>query len=580
LGGPDIQWASYLSFLKLKGEPGWNELWTSMLKQGQKSSPSIPGESVISLEKLMGSFSRIGSNSMVVSGDKARQKAALISSDPHLGIFAPNLWVLMGYKSPSFHVLGLMLPGVPVVTVGRNQQIAWGGTYMRGVSSHLFKVADSAPITIRKERIKVRAWFDRTVNIEESALGPIVLSEFNKESKKTERVALNWVGHQVSNELGAFLKVNAAENWKDFREAFKDFAVAGLNMTYADTQGNIGFLPAIRLPVLLDQSEHELLVKSSSNKVIAYKSPLELPSAFNPKQGFFASANNMPAVTKPPLAWGTSDNDRIERLKALALESKVISLDQLKKWQLDDYSSSAHTFNQKLLSMLDEQKVPLKTERALEALRSWDGRYNVESLGAVAFEMLTWQMAIDHFEQAIQSKKLREKVLSSDDWRSMLDDELMKQEPGQRAKMIVSGLKKIEAKLKKFKNWGDYHQLTLQSPLGIVPVLGSRFRYGVIEAAGSSRTLNKAAFSPGFDRRAVTFGAQSRHLSDMSGLNENYFTLLGGNDGWLNNDNLVDQVPLWTKGDYIKVPLELSKVRQVFSYHQKFLSSGIRSIDR
>jgi len=60
------------------------------------------------------------------------------------------------------------------------------------------------------------------------------------------------------------------------------------------------------------------------------------------------------------------------------------------------------------------------------------------------------------------------------------------------------------------------------------------------------------------------YGSQARHVSDMRDLDENYFLLFGGNDGWLGSENFADQVPLWQQGKYIRMPLRLQTMNQDF----------------
>jgi len=50
----------------------------------------------------------------------------------------------------------------------------------------------------------------------------------------------------------------------------------------------------------------------------------------------------------------------------------------------------------------------------------------------------------------------------------------------------------------------------------------------------------------------------------MRDLDENYFLLFGGNDGWLGSENFADQVPLWQQGKYIRMPLRLQTMNQDF----------------
>ncbi|PPR23248.1 MAG: hypothetical protein CFH38_01039 [Alphaproteobacteria bacterium MarineAlpha10_Bin1] len=55
----------------------------------------------------------------------------------------------------------------------------------------------------------------------------------------------------------------------------------------------------------------------------------------------------------------------------------------------------------------------------------------------------------------------------------------------------------------------------------------------------------------------------------MSDPDENYFVLLGGQDGWLNSSTFLDQVKLWRTGEYIKIPLRPESVRKAFTRHMK-----------
>ena len=189
--------------------------------------------------------------------------AAIMANDPHLGIRLPNIWLLAGVKSPSYHAVGLMVPGIPFIAIGRNPWIAWGGTNMRAASSALFDAEDAA-MTTRRERIGVRWWFDREVEIRETRWGP-VLSDAPQlaaavAASGSGPFALSWTGHLPSDEIGAMLKVNRARSFAEFREALSGFAVPGQNMLYADNDGNIGQVMAVRLPGLGDAAPADLVL--------------------------------------------------------------------------------------------------------------------------------------------------------------------------------------------------------------------------------------------------------------------------------------------------------------------------------
>ena len=65
-------------------------------------------------------------------------------------------------------------------------------------------------------------------------------------------------------------------------------------------------------------------------------------------------------------------------------------------------------------------------------------------------------------------------------------------------------------------------------------------------------------------RHTATFGSMARHISDLSDLDANWFTLLGGNDGWLGSANFCDQLPLWRERRFIRMPLRPETVAAEF----------------
>jgi penicillin amidase len=571
LGSADPNWTTLLGLLPLREKTGWEAIWQQVLEGARQSLPTAASASTASslsgLQQLLNLSARSGSNSLVVGGERSASGAALIASDPHLGIFVPNLWVLMGYRCPSYQVVGYMLPGVPATPLGRNPQIAWGGTAMRGISTHLFAV-EAAQITgIRTETLRIRGWPDRQINIEESTLGPVVYENAQ------QKVALNWTGHQAGDDLGAFLAASRAQDWPSFRKAFVSISGPSLNLTYADAKGHIGFLPAIRQPLLHDPSQQDLLVKSSSNGIAGYRS--QHPSLLDPPEGFIASANNLPVQTSPLLALPSADNGRKRRLDTLASATAQATVQDLMRWQQDVFSAEALALNGLLLERLgDTHTDPLTLAR----LRGWDGRYEVASSGAVAHEVVIWHLAQALVEAQTPDETLRKRWLAFDDWRQILLQDFSALPADEARQKVAAAIAASASEVQAFPTWGDWHQQPVQSPLGLLPVLGARYRYGRFPSAGGSSTVNKAGFSSGAGPREVIFGAQVRHISDMADVDANYFVMLGGNAGWLDNAALTDQIPLWRKGEYLHIPLSKAGVARGFRLRtHRILPAGVFS---
>ena len=70
----------------------------------------------------------VGSNNWVVAGSHTTTGAPLLANDPHLKLSSPALWYFARLEAPGLKVAGATLPGLPVVVLGQNEQIAWGAT--------------------------------------------------------------------------------------------------------------------------------------------------------------------------------------------------------------------------------------------------------------------------------------------------------------------------------------------------------------------------------------------------------------------------------------------------------------------
>jgi penicillin amidase len=79
----------------------------------------------------------IGSNNWAVAGSRSDTGAAIVADDMHLGISLPAIWYRAALQFPDGkggqrRIVGVTLPGAPVVVVGSNGHVAWGFTNSYG----------------------------------------------------------------------------------------------------------------------------------------------------------------------------------------------------------------------------------------------------------------------------------------------------------------------------------------------------------------------------------------------------------------------------------------------------------------
>jgi penicillin amidase len=136
--------------------------------------------------------------------------------------------------------------------------------------------------------------------------------------------------------------------------------------------------------------------------------------------------------------------------------------------------------------------------------------------------------------------------------------------------VLKTALEKAASDFEKYPTWGKLHYLRLRHPLGNIPLVGGPYRFGEYPAPGSTNTVMKRAHPLINEKHYTTYGANARHISDLADMDENYFVLVGGQDGHIGSENFLDLFELWQNGRYIRVPLRLETVRRTFEHHMVF----------
>ena len=570
LAGTDVNWLVWSDLLPLRARADWPELWARLAARGAASFPSFDAGESAGLERLLAGTGRTGSNSLALAPGRTDTGGAIIASDPHLGILAPNVWLLAGVRSPSYHAVGLMGPGLPVFAIGRAPRIAWGGANMRAASSDLFDASGLAArdIVERVEPVAVRWWFDSEATVRETPWGPILTDAPQLAGLDLPPLALKWTGHAASDEIGAMLAASRARNFAEFRAAFENFAVPGQNMLYADAEGNIGQIMAVRAPARDGPPADAVLDPAAHGAGWgAMRGVGDLPFAFNPPAGFLATANNRPAAGGPPVGFFFSSDDRARRMAAIVEAETPVGIETVKALQRDSRVESAVALRDLFLARLEETGLAAAADagaaEAIRRMRAWDGHYRPESVGAVSFEQFRHGFISAFYVEAFGAED--GPVLAGVGRIAMLlrEDIEAAGEAATRA-ALASGLEAAAAGLDRFANWADMHRLELSHPLAAAPLIGGRYRFAEHGVGGSSDSLMKTAHDSSADRHTVDYGSNARHISDMTDPDANWFVLLGGQDGWIESSTMLDQWPLWRDGDYVRMPLTPDAVRESF----------------
>lgn len=392
-----------------------------------------------------------GSNNWVISGAKSVTGKPLLANDPHLTSTMPSRWYLAHISGGDTDVIGATIPGLPAVVLGRNRSISWG------MSSNHLDTADFfherldptgtmaefqgklEPITVITETIKVRGGEDVLVPMRYTRHGPLMSDvivanrppgSLEAQLPPLKPLAIQWIGQMDGDKtIGAFLKLNRAQNWEEFQDALRDYDGPSQNFVYADVAGNIGFYLPGRVPIRMrDTASIPVDGWSGEYEWTGWVPFEDLPHAYNPPEQYIVTANNRPFDLSYPHYLGRNwlTPYRAERIDELLKSKQTLSTDDFATMQSDTVSLMARDILPELLKLASPQTE--QEQQAIALLREWNYDMRGDSAAAAIFgawfdplpRMLVedeigprlgrrWRVGIENFAGTFIATTLRER---------------------------------------------------------------------------------------------------------------------------------------------------------------------------
>src|ERR1035437_6718023 len=144
-------------------------------------------------------------------------------------------------------------------------------------------------MVVRKEIIRIKGGKADTLKLSFTHRGPLV-SEFRGITDAA--LSMRWSGYDPSDELKAVYKINRASTWEEFRTALSSFRSVSQNFAYADVDGNIGLNTGGGIPL---RKGFGSIIRNGTTDEFDWKGFVpfdQLPTSFNPENGYVSSANN------------------------------------------------------------------------------------------------------------------------------------------------------------------------------------------------------------------------------------------------------------------------------------------------
>lgn len=350
----------------------------------------------------------IGSNNWVVDGSRTSSGNPLFSSDPHLPLTLPSIWIEMQLHGPQVNTYGVTLPGTPGVVIGFNEAISWGTTNAGSDAMDIYEIefrdesmteyrydGDWVEVESREEIYRMPDGSEVIDTVKSTHHGPIVSPQGNQVFPETKPGghAIRWTAHQPGNETLALYKFNRASSPEEFQNGLEHFHVPAQTFAYADTSGNIGLFHHGRFPVRWESQGRFISDGSDPRYDWQDRIPAEqMPKKINPERGYLGSANQPPVGDYYPydIGWLYASNERGTRLHELLASRDDFDADSFRNMQTDDLSVEARRMMPFLLDHLNEEQLESEAKAFVGYLEEWDYRYHAESKAPVMFDRW-WQ---------------------------------------------------------------------------------------------------------------------------------------------------------------------------------------------
>ncbi|MFT4235168.1 MAG: penicillin acylase family protein, partial [Microbacterium sp.] len=201
-----------------------------------------------------------GSNAWAVTGERTASGLPIIAGDPHRAAEFPGVYQQVHLACPGFDVIGLTFPGVPGVQhFGHAGDVAWGITnamadyqdlfveqLTRSGSEVLARGADGAePVAVRHEVISVSGGEPETLEVLETARGPVIIDEPDGRAYSLRTPAM------VESDLGfaALLPLLHSRTSEDVVAAWRAWVEPVNSGLVADRSGDVRHVVMGRVPL-------------------------------------------------------------------------------------------------------------------------------------------------------------------------------------------------------------------------------------------------------------------------------------------------------------------------------------------
>lgn len=538
-----------------------------------------------------------GSNNWAVAAARSATGQPLLANDPHLKLQTPALWYLARLQAPGLKVAGVTLPGLPFITLGQNEHLAWAFTNTESDTQDLYleelrEGPDGATqartptgwqtLQTRRERIAVKGGRDEWLSVRSTRHGPLVSDAgtgkdlLNTRNGKRYGLALRWAALDGGADgVSINLRMNRAASVDAFLAAVAPWHSPQQNMLVAQRGGDIAYFAPASVPRRhADNRLHGLAPAPGWDAVYDWQGyvPVEaLPSERAPARGWLATSNQKIHSAAYPhlisLEWALPY--RQQRIEALLEAKPKHDLASLAAMQADQRSLGAEPLLPALKAA--RSKHPLFAQ-AQALLQGFDGHMDAKHAAPAVFWV--W---VRHLTEAVFADELGQplfaRTLATRSLRDALHHAMQAQDArwcdDTRTPALESCAQQADAALGRTLDelqaslgadpaqwrWGDLHQARAEHrPFSRVPALRPFFELsGPIGGDTYAINVARVRLTPDWTGARYTddLGPSLRALYDLGDPTQSRAMISTGQSGLPWSPHYRDLLGPWTRVAYI-----------------------------
>ena len=370
--------------------------------------------------------------------------------------------------------------------------------------------------------------------------------------------------------------MNQAKTWEEFRLACGYSHIPAENMVWADRKGNIGWQAVGITPIRKGFSGMVPLKGDGSQEWSGYLPIVSRPNAYNPKEGFIATANQNVTPPQYPniettIGYAWADPYRANRISEVLSSGKKMTLNDMTALQTDYLAIPAR----QLMPLLKDLPLPFTGDKAMliEPLLNWD--YTLTKNSIIATIYVEWE---NQMEKAFMKKLVPEQgrkyitSLSTQQmvaWLTLPDNKFGDNPTAGRDSFLIqtltTALSAIEKRLGNDVSKWQYGQennkhVLIKHPLSNAAnaEMKKRLDVGPVPRGGYSQTVGSTG-----DSLNQASGASFRIIVDTGDWDATLCTNSPGQSGNPDNPNYRNLFDLWAKDRYFPLFFSKNKVESV-----------------